>query len=87
MNLALFLDGLSLTSYEKSAILCLAGVESADAQTVHTQSKIPQGRVYSVLNELREKGIVTVIPTSPKQYKIGSVKGALKNYLEQRLHS
>lgn len=84
MDLTMFLDGLGLTSYEKSAILYLAGVECADAQTVHAEANIPQGRIYSVLNELKEKGIVTLIPTSPKQYKIDSVKEALNCYLAQR---
>ncbi|MEK6963089.1 MAG: helix-turn-helix domain-containing protein [Nanoarchaeota archaeon] len=81
MLLAELLEGLKFNRYERAAILYLARVNQANAQSICKGSRIPQGRVYSVLDELRTQGIVTLFPTSPKQYKIDNLKEALSNYI------
>ena len=81
MKLASFLDSVKLNLYEKEVILYLSSVYSADARTVYKNTKVPIGRVYSVLEELREKGFVSVVPTSPKKYRIVNVKDSLRQYI------
>ena len=82
MQLSQFIDELDLNSYEKEAILFLSSVDNADANTIYKKTKIPKGRIYSVLNSLVELGFANMIPTSPKKYKIDNVKESIKNYLE-----
>jgi sugar-specific transcriptional regulator TrmB len=84
MQLAQFVDGLDLNSYEKEIILFLASVDNADANIIYKKTKVPKGRIYSVLNSLIDKKFVNVIPTSPKKYKIDDIKESIKNYLEEK---
>lgn len=84
MQLAQFVDGLDLNSYEKEIVLFLASVDNADANTIYKKTKVPKGRIYSVLNSLIDKQFVNVIPTSPKKYKIDDIKVSIKNYLETK---
>ncbi|HII15746.1 MAG TPA: hypothetical protein HA362_05545 [Nanoarchaeota archaeon] len=84
MDLSQFIDGLDLSSYEKEAILFLSGVDNADAHTIYKNTKIPKGRIYSVLNSLVEKGFANIIPTSPKRYRIDNIQSAIKIYLETK---
>ncbi len=84
MELAQFLDGLKLNKYEKEVILYLSNVNSADAGTIYKNTKVPQGRIYSVLQSLKIDGFVDVIPTSPKKFRIKNLKYSLKKYLESK---
>jgi len=83
MELSQFIDSLEFNSYEKKAILYLASVESSDAIDLGRKANIPQGRVYSVLNELKAKGIIEVVPSKPKKYKIENIKSSLNVYLQK----
>ncbi|MFH1506480.1 MAG: helix-turn-helix domain-containing protein [archaeon] len=84
MNLDRFLDTLKLTLYEKEIIAYLATVDSADANTIYKNAKVPQGRIYSVLQELHKKGFVDILPVCPKKYQIRDIKTSLKQYLKQK---
>lgn len=83
MELIQYLDRLKLTLYEKEAILYLSRVNLADAKAVYKNTKIPQGRIYSVLKELQKKGFVITIPDKPKRYQIKDIK-KLEFYLQKR---
>ncbi len=82
MELMQFVDNLNLNSYEKEIIIFLASIDSSDANNIYKNTKVPKGRIYSVLNSLVEKRFVNIIPTNPKKYKIDNIKNALKEYLE-----
>ncbi|NQU99011.1 hypothetical protein HQ533_06125 [Candidatus Woesearchaeota archaeon] len=84
MSLANFLDKLKLNSYEKEIIVYLALVDNSNAHTIYKNVRVPKGRIYSVLQELIEKNIVKIIPTSPKKYEIRNVKKTLKEYLTRK---
>ncbi len=84
MDLSLFLDKLDLGSYEKEAILFLSSIKNANANMIYKNSKIPKGRIYSVLNSLVESGFVKIIPTNPKRYEIDNIKRSIKDYLEKK---
>lgn len=83
MKLSQLLDTLPFVRYEKEALLYLATVDAATAKDIYKNSSIPQGRIYGILQELRQKGLVMVIPTSPQQYQIKDVKLALQNFIRQ----
>ena len=84
MDLVQFIDKLDLNCYEKEIILFLASIDNAEAKTIYKNTKVPQGRIYSVLNNLVQKNLIKIIPTSPKKYKIENVKDSLKMYLEMK---
>jgi sugar-specific transcriptional regulator TrmB len=84
MELAQYMDELDFNSYEKEVILFLAGVEDADAKDIYKGTKVPKGRIYSVLNSLIGKGFVKKIPMNPRRYKIDNIKESLQNYLKAK---
>ncbi len=84
MILLQFLDQLKFNKYEKDIILFLSSVNSATANQIYKNTKVPQGRIYSVLNQLKNDQIIEIMPTSPKKYKISDIKIALKNYLHKK---
>lgn len=84
MDLATFLDDLELNKYEKNVILYLSTVDSADAKTLCKNTKVPTGRIYSVLQQLKQQGFVDVIPTKPKKYVIKDIKISLTKFLNSK---
>lgn len=84
MNLALFLQQMDLTEYERSVIETLSASHALDATSIVKVSGVPQGRVYDVINSLVEKGIVSVVPGRPKRFQIEDIKKSLKDYLESQ---
>ena len=84
MQLTQFIDELDFNRYEKEVIVFLVSVNNAGADVIYKNTRIPKGRIYSVLNSLIEKGIVKLIPTSPKKYLIENVKESLENYLKKK---
>ncbi len=84
MKLSDILAATDLTQYERNSILFLSCINSATATEICKNTLIPQGRVYGVLRLLVQKGFVEVVPTSPKRFKIISVKDSLKKYLSQK---
>ena len=87
MEISQFIDQLDLNSYEKEVFLYLTTIDNADAKKIYQNTKVPKGRIYSVLNSLIEKNFVNIIPTSPKKYKIENIKNTLKNYLKTKQQS
>jgi HTH-type transcriptional regulator, sugar sensing transcriptional regulator len=81
MDLNQYLDTLNLNSYEKNIVSYLTTVNDGSAHKIYIGTKVPKGRIYSVLNSLVEKGFVNIIPTSPKKYKIEDVKESIKKFL------
>ena len=79
-----FLDELKLNKYEKEIINYLASVNSANAKQIYKKTKVPQGRIYSVLSKLKNNGFVTILPTSPKKYQIKNIKESLKIFLNNQ---
>ncbi|MBI3032944.1 hypothetical protein HYY69_05695 [Candidatus Woesearchaeota archaeon] len=84
MDTAQFINQLDLNSYEKEIILFLTSIDHANAYLIYKKTKVPKGRIYSVLNDLVDKGFISIIPTNPKKYAIEDIKSTLYNYLESK---
>ena len=87
MNLLEYLNETDLNTYEKRAIIELATIDKTTATQLIKKGGIPQGRIYTTLQELQRKGIVVIHPTKPKQYSIPDVKEALKQYHAQKKYA
>jgi sugar-specific transcriptional regulator TrmB len=84
MHLSQILDNLKLTKYEKEAILFLSSVDVAEAKQIYKKTTIPKGKIYFTLEILANKGIVQIIPMSPKKYQIKNIKKSLEFYIKQK---
>ncbi|MFT7615494.1 MAG: sugar-specific transcriptional regulator TrmB [Candidatus Woesearchaeota archaeon] len=82
MDLSEFVSTLPLTAYEKKVILFLSSTDESTATKIAKETQTPQGRIYQVLNDLRQKKIVFELPVTPKRFFIKDVQTSLKNYIQ-----
>jgi sugar-specific transcriptional regulator TrmB len=58
-----------LTEYQARVYLALLDLGSTPAAPIPAISRVPRSRVYSILQELNEKGLTQVLPERPLRYK------------------
>jgi len=78
------LKQIGLTGYEIRVFLTLLKFGSLNARMVSDKSKVPYGRIYDTVNELRRKGLISVIQGKIKLYKVVDPNITIKNILEER---
>ncbi len=62
------LKALGLTKYEALVYIALLKVPGAKASEIHEISGVPRASVYPVLDQLTDKGLVTVSQSAPKRF-------------------
>ncbi|MFC6733692.1 TrmB family transcriptional regulator [Haladaptatus sp. DYSN1] len=63
------LDRLDLKEYELTSLYHLLSLGRTTAPNLAEATGIPRARIYSVLEELGDKGFIKIIPGHPKQYQ------------------
>jgi sugar-specific transcriptional regulator TrmB len=84
-ELKLFLKDANLSTYEISAyitILTSSKIKHPSARQISSQSGVPSGRIYEVLEELNIKGLIEIIESRPKKYKALSLNKGLDNLIK-----
>ena len=64
------LKSLGLTKYEAHVYIALLQVASATASEIHEISGVPRASVYTVIDQLLEKGLVSVSQSSIKSVTV-----------------
>lgn len=72
---------LGFTQYEARVYVSLLMRGTATASELSDLSNIPYTRVYDVLNQLEEKGLVATIPGRPLKFEALDPEIALSNYM------
>lgn len=62
------LEKFGLSNYENKVYMTLMEIGLSDARTISTQSKVPYGRIYDVLDSLSSQKIIIEQNGRPKQY-------------------
>jgi sugar-specific transcriptional regulator TrmB len=62
------LKSLGLTKYEALVYIALLKVASATASGIHDISGVPRASVYTVIDQLLDKGLVSVSQSAPKRF-------------------
>jgi sugar-specific transcriptional regulator TrmB len=62
------LKSLGLTNYEARVYIALLTVASATASEIHVISGVPRASVYTVTDQLLNKGLVSVSQSAPKRF-------------------
>ncbi len=78
------LGQLKLTQYEIKAYLALLKVEDVTAYQLGNLSKVPSGRIYDVVESLVSKGLISVLPGTPRKIKAIDPKVGLKALLVKK---
>jgi len=82
-SLLSFLRNAELNSYEIAVYVSLLKKGENSAKSIAKLSKVPQGRIYTVLDSLLEKKMIEIMPVRPKIYRAISYKYAFENLLTQ----
>lgn len=78
------LRSLGLSTYEAEAYLALLSLGAAEAHTISSQAKIPTGRIYDVLNSLKEINLIEVQDSRPRRYIAVDPRVAVKRILSRK---
>jgi sugar-specific transcriptional regulator TrmB len=76
-----FLNSAGLTNYEASVFLELLRSKELTAREISERSKVPSGRIYEILELLKQKGMIEIQDTRPKKYISLEFNPALENLL------
>ncbi|MFX1298369.1 MAG: TrmB family transcriptional regulator, partial [Promethearchaeota archaeon] len=79
VNLIELLKSANLTTYEINAFITLLKSNSMTARKISNKSKVPQGRIYEILDELKKKGMIEILESRPKKFRSLSLNKALNN--------
>jgi sugar-specific transcriptional regulator TrmB len=58
-----------LTEYEARVYLALLDLGTANAVQVPPHSGVPRTRIYGTMSQLHDRGLVEILPESPRRYK------------------
>jgi len=64
-----FLRNSNLSTYEINAYLTLLKSSNLTAREVSEKSNVPTGRIYEILESLKDKGMIEIQDSRPKVYK------------------
>lgn len=73
-----------LSEYESKVYSSLVFLGPSKAGTISQESKVPQSKIYEVLDQLMNKQLVEVFDGRPKEFKAAIPEIALKNLLEEK---
>lgn len=79
-----FLENLGLNEYESKAYTALTLLGPSKAGLLSKESKVPQSKIYSVLEDLIDKQLVEVMEGRPKEFKAIAPEIALKSLLDMQ---
>jgi Predicted transcriptional regulators len=83
------LRNIGFNKYEAVAYLTILREGFTDASVLSKKSKIPMGKIYSVLDDLENMGFVEVQHSRPKKYRAIEASIAFENFLirkESEIH-
>lgn len=83
-DFALYLHEMGLSKYESKAYLTVLQLGLTTATEIADSADIPQSRVYDVLDDLEEKGFVTVQPGRPKKFGPIEPEHAINHYVQYK---
>jgi len=73
-----------LSEYESRVYSSLVFLGPSKAGTISQESKVPQSKIYEVLDQLMNKQLVEVFDGRPKEFRAATPDIALKNLLEEK---
>ena len=76
-----FLKGANLSNYEISTYMTLLNSDGLTAREISETSGVPGGRIYEILEELKNKDMVEIQDSRPKRYKALTFNKGFQNLI------
>lgn len=79
-------ERLGLTNYEAKVFIALQKIGSGTARDVHRITDVPRSQVYSVAENLADRGLIEVQQSTPMQYRpvdVDDARSTLRNRFER----
>ncbi len=80
------LEQFGLSAYAARTFVALSTLESGTAREVSQVSTVPRTRVYDAIDELRDRGLVDVLQSSPKEFRATSAETAGRTFEHELRH-
>jgi sugar-specific transcriptional regulator TrmB len=77
------LKSLGLTKYEALVYIALLKMANATASEIHEISDVPRASVYPVIDQLLDKGLVSVSQSAPKHFAAISPEDAISRLMDK----
>ncbi|AGK62028.1 putative transcriptional regulator [Archaeoglobus sulfaticallidus PM70-1] len=78
MEVASILEKLGLSSYQAKALISLLKCGEAKASEISELSGVPRAKIYEVLDQLADLGLVDKIPSRPVKFRVREPKEILE---------
>ncbi len=79
-----FLKNAKLSTYEIKSFMTLLFSNTMTARDLCEKAKVPNGRIYEILEDLRVKGMIEVQDSRPKKYRSLPFNTAFRNLIEYK---
>lgn len=76
------LEDFGLTEYQARVYLALLEFEVATAGQIPSASKVPRTKIYGIMRQLHEKGLVQIVPETPLKYRAVPFERYLENQIK-----
>ncbi len=76
-----FLNNAYLSTYETNAYMALLISNDLTARDLSERSNVPTGRIYEILEELKDKGMIEIQDSRPKKYRALAFNTAFSNLI------
>lgn len=73
-----------LKEYEGKAYFTLLVLGKAKAGLIAKRSGVPQSKVYGTLYDLADKGLTTIVASSPKEFEACGIERLVKTFVKSR---
>jgi sugar-specific transcriptional regulator TrmB len=83
-ELIYLLKNFGLNEYEAKVYLTLVALGSSKVGAISKESKVPQSKIYQVLESLVGRGLVEYLGGRPKEFKALDPEVVLKNFSEEK---
>lgn len=81
MDRVSFFTGLGFSKYEAETLSSLITLEIATPKEISIDSEVPQNKLYNILKKFESKGLLAILPSDPKKYKLIN----LKNFIFEKI--